>query len=157
VLNKISGMTLKDRLQEFLTSKSLSQGRFEKSVKLSTGFVNNIGDGISTQSLIKILESYPDLNATWLLTGHGEMILTEKFLMNEGAEGYKKEPATVRMPVQVLLLLKTEIATMQSSLSALSKVVSDNLPEGNTGDHPATEDLQLDKKKRTLKDGKKRV
>lgn len=157
MLNKISGMTLKDRLQEFLTSKSLSQGRFEKTVQLSTGFVSNIGDGISTQSLIKILETYPDLNATWLLTGNGEMILTETFQLKEGDEGYIKEPASVVMPAEVLLLLKTEIATMQSSLSALSKVVSDNLPEGSTGDHPATEDLQLDKKKRTLKDRKKRV
>lgn len=71
-------MTTKDRLITFLAYINISQGRFEKGVGLSTGFVNNVGDSIRKSSLDKISSVYPELNTAWLLTGVGNMINENK-------------------------------------------------------------------------------
>lgn len=71
--NKNEGV--KDRLLRFLKYLNLSQLKFEESVNLSRGFVNNIGDSIRESSLQKIKAVYPELNVTWLKVGIGEMIL----------------------------------------------------------------------------------
>ena len=47
-------MTTKDRLITFLAYINISQGKFEKGVGLSTGFVNNVGDSIRKSTLDKI-------------------------------------------------------------------------------------------------------
>lgn len=67
-------MTTKSRLTSFLAHVRISQGGFEKKVGLSTGFVNNVGDGIRKRSLDKISAVYPELNTAWLLTGKGNML-----------------------------------------------------------------------------------
>lgn len=71
-------MTTKQRLISFLAYLKISQGKFEKKVGLSTGFVNNVGDSICTASLDKIKSVYPELNTAWLLTGVGDMLDSEK-------------------------------------------------------------------------------
>lgn len=71
-------MTTKDRLITFLAYINISQGKFEKGVGLSTGFVNNVGDSIRKSSLDKISSVYPELNTAWLLTGVGNMINENK-------------------------------------------------------------------------------
>ena len=70
--------TVKERLILFIKSMKISQSKFEKSVGLSNGFVNNISKGIGAEKLHRILCVYPALNAEWLLTGKGEMLLNEK-------------------------------------------------------------------------------
>ena len=52
----------------------MSQGKFEKHVGLSNGFVNNVGDTIRTENLQKITAKFPELSTAWLLTGEGEML-----------------------------------------------------------------------------------
>lgn len=67
-------MNAKERLIKFLNYISISQRKFEESVGLSNGFVNNIGDSIRVRSLEKISSVYPELNTAWLLTGTGTML-----------------------------------------------------------------------------------
>lgn len=145
------------RINQLIESQeNLSSRQFAISIGMDPSQFAKIVKGIAAISLEKLVEISSKYNVSieWLVTGETK---EEKLEFAEGDHGYKKQPAPVKMPADISALVKNEIATMQSSLSALSKVVSDNLPEGSTGDHPATEDLQLDKKKRTLKDGKKRV
>ena len=52
----------------------IGQNKFAQNVGLSAGYVNNLGENISSRSLNKILNVYPQLNEKWLLTGKGEMI-----------------------------------------------------------------------------------
>lgn len=66
--------TVKERLIRFIKYNGLSQKKFEESVGLSNGYVNNISKGIGADKLQKILYVYPALNQTWLLTGEGEML-----------------------------------------------------------------------------------
>ncbi len=69
--------SVKQRLILFIKNKNISQSKFEKAVGLSNGFVNNISKGIGADKLQKILCVYPDLNQNWLLTGEGEMLLSD--------------------------------------------------------------------------------
>lgn len=71
-------LTVKDRLVAFIKHKGLSQSRFEKSVGLSNGFVNNISKGIGADKLQRILCAYPDLNSDWLLNGVGDMVISKE-------------------------------------------------------------------------------
>lgn len=65
---------MKDRLMIFLEYLGIGQNKFAQNVGLSAGYVNNLGENISSRSLNKILNVYPQLNEKWLLTGKGEMI-----------------------------------------------------------------------------------
>lgn len=84
-------MTTKERLISFLTYLQISQGKFEKKVGLSTGFVNNVGDSIRTTSLEKIKAVYPELNTAWLLTGVGDMIENNSLFLNSLRKKEKEE------------------------------------------------------------------
>lgn len=88
-------MTTKERLISFLAYLQISQGKFEKKVGLSTGFVNNVGDSIRTTSLEKIKTVYPELNTAWLLTGVGEMLENNSLFLNSirKKEKYQAEEA----------------------------------------------------------------
>lgn len=65
---------IKNRLLEFISYLGLSQAKFEESVGMSNGFVNNIGESIRPSSVRKIKAKYPELNTNWLLTGTEKMI-----------------------------------------------------------------------------------
>jgi hypothetical protein len=65
---------MKERLIEFLSYLKIGQTKFEEKVGLSRGFVNNIGENITSAPLKKIMEKHPELNINWLKTGEGKMI-----------------------------------------------------------------------------------
>lgn len=69
--------SVKQRLIQFIKYKGIGQGKFEKAVGLSNGFVNNIRVSITPEKLQKIAPYYPELNKSWLLTGEGEMLNNE--------------------------------------------------------------------------------
>ena len=66
--------TIKERLTDFLSYKGIGQIKFAEYAGLSRGFVNILGDGISSKSLNKISKAFPELNTLWLTTGEGNMI-----------------------------------------------------------------------------------
>lgn len=70
--------TVKQRLIEFISYKKLSQAKFEKTVGLANGYVNNIRRSITNEKLQQIALTFPDVNRAWLLTGEGSM-LNEEF------------------------------------------------------------------------------
>lgn len=67
-------MTVKERLQEFLRYKNISQSKFEKTVGLGNGYVNSIRSSVSPTKLQQISLCFPELNKAWLLTGEGNML-----------------------------------------------------------------------------------
>jgi transcriptional regulator with XRE-family HTH domain len=66
-----------DRLEEYRKTTGLSTRAFEKKAGISNGLIGRAakrGDGqLSQDNIVKILETYEDLDADWLLTGRGEM------------------------------------------------------------------------------------
>ncbi|MEI6748384.1 MAG: hypothetical protein WCM93_04410 [Bacteroidota bacterium] len=70
-------MNVKDRLKFFISSQELTISAFESILKVSNGYVNSISKSIGIDKLALLIESYPNLNITWLLTGKGEMLLKD--------------------------------------------------------------------------------
>lgn len=68
-------MTTKERLKLFIKTQNLSVSEFEKSIKVSNGYVNSITKGIPPDKLSLIVEKYPLINIYWLLLGKGDMLL----------------------------------------------------------------------------------
>lgn len=66
--------TIKQRLIDYINYKRIGQGKFEKSVGFSNGYINNIKGTFGADKLEKIFGIYTDLDREWLLTGRGNMI-----------------------------------------------------------------------------------
>lgn len=70
--------TVKERLIRFMKYKSIGQSKFEKLVGLSNGYINQLRNSPSPQKIQMIIEKFPELNQSWLLTGEGDMLRQEK-------------------------------------------------------------------------------
>lgn len=71
--------SVKERLIRYLAYKKMGQAKFEKSIGVSNGFVNNIRSSIQPERLQKIAQLYPELNIAWLMVGDlgGKMLKEE--------------------------------------------------------------------------------
>lgn len=65
---------VKERLIYFIESQGLSKNAFESMVGLSKRYVSNIVSSVSTNTIEKIADKFPQLNSAWLLTGEGQML-----------------------------------------------------------------------------------
>lgn len=66
----------KERLLKFLKEKKLGRNKFEAMCGLSAGYLTKLRHCPSAKKLAQILEAFPDLNRSWLLTGEGQMLTT---------------------------------------------------------------------------------
>ena len=71
-----------ERFYEYLAVKGIKPTAFEKSIGLSNGYLSaqkkrnaDMGESI----MIKIIDNCRDINANWLLTGKGSMIIENKY------------------------------------------------------------------------------
>lgn len=79
ILNKKKDMDIKERLNLFISSKGLSNRAFEEICKIGNGAsgMNKNKNGMQTAKVEKIISTFPELNADWLITGRGSMIYRE--------------------------------------------------------------------------------
>ncbi|HBK31267.1 MAG TPA: hypothetical protein DDZ96_05705 [Porphyromonadaceae bacterium] len=70
-------ITVKERIKLFLKHLNIGQNKFEAKVGWSNGYINNTKN-ISSDKLNQIIKEYPQLNLTWLITGKGEMINSDR-------------------------------------------------------------------------------
>ncbi len=68
--------TVKQRLVRYLEHKKIGRNKFEISAGISQGYITNLKNAPKEQQLVKILQSAPDLNRVWLLTGEGDMLVS---------------------------------------------------------------------------------
>ena len=66
--------SVKDRLILFINYLNLTKSAFEQSIGVYNGFVNQVTNRTGVDKFGKILNKYPQLNKTWLLTGEGQML-----------------------------------------------------------------------------------
>ncbi len=72
--------TILDRLQQFMNHEKLTVYQINKEAGLSKGLISNAFSnqrGLTTSTLEAILNTYPQLNANWLIVGRGEMLNPE--------------------------------------------------------------------------------
>ena len=70
-------MAIKERMLDFIERMNLTKKEFELASGLSNGYLNNCKGNVGATKLEGILSAYPQLNRTWLLTGEGEMLITD--------------------------------------------------------------------------------
>lgn len=70
----------KNRLLNFIDGQlGLSQREFERRCGLAQGTIPSIGvKGPSVDVLMKISNTYPELNLNWLVSGRGAMLTTQE-------------------------------------------------------------------------------
>lgn len=69
------------RLQEFIAHMNLSVYQVNRTSGLCQGLLSNAlskKQGLTTSTLERLLLAYPMLNANWLITGQGQMLIEEK-------------------------------------------------------------------------------
>lgn len=67
-------MTIKDRIEIFIENQHIKRSVFEKSCGFSNGYTRNLKGSPSASKIEDILNSFPELNRVWLLTGEGNML-----------------------------------------------------------------------------------
>lgn len=70
-------MKIIDRILLFIQHKNLSMRMFDKSISVGNGYTSKQSKSkasVGSDVLERIIDTYPDLNPMWLLTGEGEMI-----------------------------------------------------------------------------------
>lgn len=66
--------TVKERIMIFIEFKAMKPATFERLCGLSNGTLKQMKNEPRLSNIEKILETFPELNREWLLTGNGEML-----------------------------------------------------------------------------------
>ena len=79
-------MTVNERIKLLISKLDLTQESFGKKIGLTrvsvSQWVTNKSDP-DPKTLIKILRTFPSVNANWLLQGHGNMLVDDKKELSE--------------------------------------------------------------------------
>ena len=67
-------MKIVDRIRKIIDYKGISERKFCQEIGVSNGFLGKVSD-VGSAKLMKILDTYPEINPVWLLTGKGEMTI----------------------------------------------------------------------------------
>ena len=70
-------MSATQRIIQYLEYKSISKYKFYKETGLSNSFLDK-NKNVGSDKCAIIIDQYPDINPTWLLTGKGEMLVGGK-------------------------------------------------------------------------------
>ena len=82
-----------DRILQIIDYKGINKSIFYKETGLSNGFLDKVKD-IGASKLELILNSYPEIDMEWLLTGKGEMLKSQKVdqnILKEPGESYRTD------------------------------------------------------------------
>lgn len=112
---------MKERLLEFVRYTGLPVYQFEKVCGLSNAYIKNISKGIGADKLEKILNQFPQLNKTWLLTGNGEMLNSNNSNAGDSIH-HNSAPVVTRGAHNVTIAADNKdkiIAQLQSQITTL--------------------------------------
>ncbi len=111
-----------ERLDQYMAYAGLNDNRVTNQCGLSIGAINSArkrGKSLNGDNIEKILYTYKELNARWLLTGEGEMI--SDISSTEGLEVtsfLKKQNSELMAKID---LLNQEIGELKNELRSMKK------------------------------------
>ena len=80
---------MKERLLMLIKELGISGRQFSKMVGKSEGWLNSVTKSIGSDILTNILDTYPNVNMTWVLSGQGEMFLEDSSVVKEDQGNYQ--------------------------------------------------------------------
>lgn len=78
--------TVKQRITKFIEDSNISVRNFEKAAGLSNGYLKQLKNAPSVDKFQSIISAFPDINPDWLLTGSGEMYLSDTLSTTENKD-----------------------------------------------------------------------
>ena len=105
--------------------KGLNDNRITVQAKIAVGTIGKqrrSGKGLSYDSIVKILRTYPELNPTWFILGEGEMFLRE----NANPRNLEELLLSVKSLEATLLRQEEKINLLISQLDYMRKQISVN-------------------------------
>ena len=113
--------TLFTRLGLFMAHKGLNDNQITVQAKIAVGTLGKqrrSGKGLSYDSLVKILTTYPELNPTWLLLGTGEMLLSNsKDVSQEVLKRVKELENTLKNQDEKINLLIDQLDNLRAQIT----------------------------------------
>ena len=108
-----------DRILQIIDYKGINKSIFYKETGLSNGFLDKVKD-IGASKLELILNSYPEIDMEWLLTGKGEMLKSQKVdqnILKEPGESYGPDYKELYLrEKEIVDILKKQIIDLELQL-----------------------------------------
>ena len=116
-----------ERISIFIHFKKITPHAFEQKIDLSNGYfskqLKNLGS-VGSDILIKIYQSYPELDILWILTGEGQMLKEayqqssqiDEIILEDFTNKYTRENKKLKK-------LENDFDKLQTSLSDKEKII----------------------------------
>ncbi|MFJ1491509.1 hypothetical protein [Capnocytophaga canis] len=109
-----------ERLDNFMIFKGLNDNKMTIETGISNGLIGKArkkGGGISLENISKILNTYSELSAEWLITGKGEMLKKESAIAQNGTNNIvqngNKSKAKIISTEENVCFLREKIALLE--------------------------------------------
>jgi len=134
-------MRIVDRLKEYLASRNITHSSFQRTCRLSNGYLSNLLKGkgaMGADVLQKIHAAYPELSLIWLLTGKGEMILRyrSQTLQEEEARYSSEKDELIKALRGQVKLFETAAADKDRIIRYLEAELEKSRDPGQARTHP---------------------
>ncbi len=118
---------MKDRIKKYIDYKGVTAGELAVILDVQRSNISHILNGRNMPGaafIEKLLLKFHDLDARWLLTGEGEMVLDSE--LDAPVSDHKELPATgVKTPVKGEIKEKEELMTQDKKLERIVLLYSD--------------------------------
>jgi transcriptional regulator with XRE-family HTH domain len=111
-----------ERISQFVDSKGISMNKLSTEIGVSNSYFSKMvrnNASVGSDIIEKILRIYPDLNATWLMTGNGSMI-NKNIIENKVAE----DKPRYKLACQMCIEKDRTIDAMKTAKSALQLTIN---------------------------------
>ena len=121
-------------IMQIIDYKSINKSKFYKQTGLSNGFLDKVKD-VGVSKIEQILNTYPEINPEWLITGKGEMLRKSDNQLNEPSHVYQlrtdKKESEQLIPLYDLNAAASvvEIFNNTQALVPLDHIQIPNLPK----------------------------
>lgn len=120
-----------ERLQLFMEKQGINDNQMTVKAGLSVGLLGKAkksGKDMAAESIEKILYSYPELSAEWLLAGRGEMLKAE-------TDSGTQTPDTFMQLVETIRQQAEEIGQLREQLERMGRIAAaaDREPAARVG------------------------
>jgi len=123
-------MSISERVKNIIKHYDLSVRAFEKSINASNNSINTTikrGSDIKSNTINKILQRYPGINPTWLLTGKGDMLREDYMLEAPNKIGYKSGYTSSKHSTVALERVGLRLDEIIKKIGTTADVLADKL------------------------------